>query len=49
MGDGEFVCVEHESTRLDFLACSFGVDGVGDDGGADMNHMDSDLVGAAGV
>lgn len=49
MSDGELVGMEHEATWVCFLAVRLGVDGIGKDGGADVAHVDADLVGASSV
>ena len=47
MLEGELPCVEHEAGGGEFVF--FPVDGIAEDGGADMVEVDADLVGAAGV
>ncbi len=53
MGDGvrdaEVEGVEHESAGVGFLFIGVCVDGVCDDGCSDVEHVDTDLVGATCV
>jgi len=47
--EAEAPSVEHEASGLGDLPGDGGVDGVAEEGGADMFHVNPDLVSAAGV
>lgn len=49
VGEAEVAGVEHEAIGVGEGLTRLTVDGVAEDGGADVFEVDSDLVGAAGV
>ena len=49
VGEAEAPGVEHEAGGGAGLALGLGIDGIAEEGAADVFHVDTDLVGAAGV